>query len=315
MTREQDFSEGKASPPYAELHCLSNFSFLRGASHPEELVSQAHALGYTAMALTDECSLAGVVRAHQAARDLGFKLIIGSEFNLTDGLRLMLLAADRNSYGNLSKLITQGRRAAKKGEYRLTRADVAQHADGCLALLLPAGVEETERSRADGQWIAQSFPQRAWIAVELLRDGRDRARLESLTALGQELSLPLVASGDVHMHTRRRRALQDVLTAIRHRTTVEAAVAELLPNGERCLRARKTLANLYPPELLAETVRIAERCRFSLDELRYEYPEELVPRAKPRQAICANSRSLASSVAGRRACRPKCLSSSSTNSR
>jgi len=264
-------------PAYAELHCCSNFSFLRGASQPEELVTQAQALGYAALALTDECSLAGVVRAHLAARDLGIKLIIGSEFRLDDGPRLVLLATDRDSYGNLSELITQGRRAAAKGEYRLTRADVAAQAHGCLALWLPADWEESERNHAHGQWIAQIFPQRAWIAVELLRDGRDRARLAALTALGRELSLPLTASGDVHMHARNRRALQDVLTAIRLGTTVEAAVAKLLPNGERCLRPRKTLTKLYPPELLTETLRIAERCRFSLDELRYEYPEELVP--------------------------------------
>ena len=264
-------------PAYAELHCCSNFSFLRGASQPEELVAQAQALGYSALALTDECSLAGVVRAHLAARDLDIKLIIGSEFRLDDGPRLVLLATDRHSYGNLSELITQGRRAAEKGEYRLRRADVAACAHGCLALWLPADLEETERNRADGQWIAQAFPQHAWIAIELLRDGRDRARLAALTALGQELSLPLTACGDVHMHARHRRALQDVLTAIRLGATVETAVAKLLPNGERCLRPRKTLAKLYPSELLAETVRIAERCRFTLDELRYEYPEELVP--------------------------------------
>jgi error-prone DNA polymerase len=267
----------EAPPDYAELHCCSNFSFLRGASHPEELVAQAQALGYTALAVTDECSLAGVVRAHLAARDLGIQLIIGSEFQLDDGPRLVLLATDRHSYGNLSELITRARRAAEKGDYRVTRADVEAHAHGCLVLWLPAGVEETERNHADGQWIAHTFPQRAWIAVELLRDGRDRARLAALTSLGRDLELPLIASGDVHLHTRSRRALQDVLTAIRLGTTVEAAVSKLLPNGERCLRARKTLAKLYPSELLAETVRVAERCRFALDELRYEYPEELVP--------------------------------------
>ncbi|MHB8624398.1 MAG: error-prone DNA polymerase [Sulfuricaulis sp.] len=267
----------QTTPAYAELHCCSNFSFLRGASHPEELITQAQALGYSALALTDECSLAGVVRAHLAARDLGIQLIIGSEFRLDDGPRLVLLATDRNAYGNLSELITHARRAAEKGNYRVTRADVAAQAPGCLALWLPAAGEEAERDHAEGQWIVQTFPECAWIAVELLRDGRDRARLAALTELGRELSLPLVACGDVHLHVRRRRVLQDVLTAIRLGTTVEAAVAALLPNGERCLRPRPTLAKLYPPDLLVETWRIAGRCQFSLDELHYEYPEELVP--------------------------------------
>ncbi len=270
-------TEREAPPAYAELHCCSNFSFLRGASHPEELVTQARALGYSALALTDECSLAGVVRAHRAAREAGLPLIIGSEFRLDDGPRLALLATDRNSYGNLSELITRARRAAPKGEYCATRADIEALAGGCLALWLPDAPEEAQQNCDDGPWVARMFAQRAWIAVELLRGGRDRARLATLTKLGRDLGLPLTASGDVHMHTRRRRALQDVLTAIRLGTTVEAAVAELLPNGERCLRPRKTLARLYPPELLAETLRIAGRCRFSLDELRYEYPEELVP--------------------------------------
>src|SRR3990170_4575620 len=117
---------------YAELHCVSNFTFLRGASHPEELVTQAHKLGYTALALTDECSLAGVVRAHGAAKELALKLLIGSEFRLADGLRLVMLAMDRNGYGNLSELITRGRRRSKKGSYHLTKADVAEYAEGCL---------------------------------------------------------------------------------------------------------------------------------------------------------------------------------------
>ncbi|HYA38126.1 MAG TPA: error-prone DNA polymerase [Candidatus Methylomirabilis sp.] len=276
MNAPSPANDRKVLPAYAELHCSSNFSFLRGASHPEELIDQAQALGYAALALTDECSLAGVVRAHLAARDSGFKLIVGAEFKLADGPRLILLATDRESYGNLSELITQGRRAAKKGSYRLTRSDVEKYAEGCLALWLPSG-DEPERNLADGQWIARMFPGRAWIAVELVLDGRDQTRLASLTELGRQLNLPLVATGDVHMHTRSRRALKDVLTAIRLGTTVEAAVPALHPNGERCLRARKTLAKLYPPDLLAETVRIAERCNFSLDELRYEYPEELVP--------------------------------------
>ena len=262
---------------YAELHCISNFTFLRGASQPEELIERAHALGYAALALTDECSVAGVVRAHLRARELGFKFIVGSEFRLDDGLRLVLLAPDRVAYGDLCELITCGRRAAEKGSYHLTRADVARLAAGCLALWLAPEAADGQTAQTDAQWLRETFPDRAWIAVELLHDGRDSKRLAALTALGEASGLPLVAAGDVHLHGRARRALQDVLTAIRLGTTVQAAGQALAPSGERCLRPRRRLAALYPPALLAESERVASRCTFSLDELRYEYPEELVP--------------------------------------
>ncbi|MGH8521026.1 MAG: error-prone DNA polymerase [Gammaproteobacteria bacterium] len=267
-------------PRYAELHCLSNFTFLRGASHPEELVEEARRLGYTALGLTDECSLAGVVRAHGAAKDRGLKLVIGTEVKFLGGPRLVFLAQDREGYGRLSALITQGRRRAAKGDYRLERADIAPGLDHCLALLLPKrrlGVDELGRLKAEAGWLAGRFPERLWIAVELLREGDDAKRLESLSALSRETGIPLLAAGDVHMHVRERRALQDTLTAIRLKTTVKAAGYALYPNSERHLRRREVLARLYPSELLTETVRIAERCSFSLDELRYEYPEELVP--------------------------------------
>jgi error-prone DNA polymerase len=255
-------------PDYAELHCLSNFSFLRGASHPEELVARAAALGYAALALTDECSLAGVVRAHVAAREHGLKLIVGSELRLEDGSRLVLLAPDRRAYGALASLITVGRRRAQKGTYRLMRSDVeAQAASGLLALLL----------EGDAHWLAAHFPGRAWLAVELHCGAGDRAQLESLRGLGRESGLPLAAAGDVHMHLRTRRPLQDALTAIRLGTPVARCGRALFANAERHLRARVRLAQRYPAELLAETLRIAERCSFSLDELRYEYPQELVP--------------------------------------
>ena len=172
---------------YAELHCLSNFSFLRGASHPEELVERAVKLGYAALAITDECSVSGVVRAHVAAREHSLPLIVGSEFRLEDGLRLVLLATSREGYGQLCRLITRARRAATKGSYRLTRDDLAPTTgapfeetlpalDDCLALWLP---DKTPRA-ADGRWLAGLFPDRLWIAVELLTSGQDRRRLASL---------------------------------------------------------------------------------------------------------------------------------------
>jgi len=259
---------------YCELHALSNFTFLRGASHPEELVARAVELGYSALALTDECSVAGVVRAHQAAKKAALQFIVGSEFTLADGLRLILLASDRASYGRLCRLITRGRRAAEKGSYRLTREDLAAaDLSGCLALWLPG----TQPNASDGEWFGTLFPDRAWLAVELLREGDDCARLKQLTELGAQLHLPLVASGDIHLHVRERRALQDLLTAIRLNTPITEAGFALQPSGERHLRSLRELERLYPQALLDETVKIAARCRFSLDELRYEYPEELVP--------------------------------------
>jgi error-prone DNA polymerase len=264
-------------PDYAELHCLSNFSFLRGASHPHELLARAAALGYRALALTDECSVAGVVRAHVAAREHGIRLLVGSEFRLADGLRCVLLPVDREGYGELCRLITRGRRAAPKGSYSLERADLAGKGDGgvsrCLVLWLPGPVPDPE----EGRWLRAHFAGRLWLAVELHAGGDDRARLARLQALAGELGIPAVASGDVHMHVRGRRALQDTLTAIRLRAPLASCQGELYPNGERHLRSRAELAALYPPELLAATVEIAGRIDFSLTELRYHYPRELVP--------------------------------------
>jgi error-prone DNA polymerase len=260
-------------PDYAELHCLSNFSFLRGASHAKELVERAHALGYQALAITDECSLAGIVRAHTAAKEYGLKLIVGSEVALDDGLRLVLLAPNHAAYADLSELITTARRQADKGNYQLSRDELVRFSRNLLALWLPPA----EPSLDDAAWLRWTFADRIWIAVELLMAQDDRQRLARLEALGCTARLPLVAAGDVHMHIRSRRALQDTMVAIRTSTPVAQCGMALFPNGERHLRSRVALANLYPPKLLTETVRIAERCHFSLDELRYEYPQEVIP--------------------------------------
>ncbi|MFZ5492567.1 MAG: error-prone DNA polymerase [Pseudomonadota bacterium] len=262
-----------ASPPYAELHCVSNHSFLRGASHPEELAARAAALGYAALAITDECSLGGVVRAHQAARSHGIPLIVGTELRVHDGPRLVLLAADRDGYGDLCELISRGRRAADKGCYRVYRQDVERVGRGVLAVLLP----DEEPALEPARWLAGCFPGRAWVGCALLRGPHDAARLATVQALAAAARLPVVATGEVHMHARGRRALQDTLTAIRLGTPLAQCGRALFPNGERHLRPREALAQLYPRALLDETVRVAERCRFSLDELRYEYPQEVVP--------------------------------------
>jgi len=262
---------------YAELHAVSNFSFLRGASHPEELVAQAHALGYRALALTDECSLAGVVRAHLAARQVELPLIIGSELRCADGLKVVALATDRASYGRLSRLITHARRAGAKGAYALERRTLEGALEGCLLLWVPASHAPAAGTARDGEWLRERFAGRLWIAVELLTTGLDARHLAALQTLGAALGVPCVAAGDVHMHRRSRRALQDVLTAIRLATPLEAAGFALFANGERHLRPLRRLRELYPAPLLAESLAIAERCGFKLDELRYEYPEEIVP--------------------------------------
>ncbi len=278
-------STGRAVPAadYAELHALSNFSFLRGASHGAELVDRAVALGYRALALTDECSMAGVVRAHMRAKETGLSLIIGSEFRLQCGLKFVALAATRRGYAQICTLITRGRRAAPKGSYRLTRQDLLEcilPAPDCLLVWLPgenvlgATAQATEET---GRWLADHYPGALWLGVAMLRNGNDAALLGASISLSVRLGLRAVAAGDVHMHEPGRRLLQDVLTAIRHRVSLREAGRRLFPNGERHLRERTELARLYPPELLAETVAIAARCHFSLDELRYQYPRELVP--------------------------------------
>lgn len=266
-----------APPGYAELHCLSHFSFQRGASSATELFTRARELGYSALAITDECSLAGVVRALEASEATGVKLIVGSEITLADGPTLVLLCEDREGYAALSRLVTTARRSTGKGGYRLCRADLeAQPLEGLLALWPP------QDPAADGcddtaAWLRRLFPGRLWLAFACHRQSGDAARLQALRHLGQRQGLRLVATGAVHMHQRRRRALQDALTAIGLRRPVAECGLALFPNGERHLRPRETLARLYPPALLAEGLRIAGRCRFSLRELKYVYPEELVP--------------------------------------
>lgn len=258
---------------YAELHCLSNFSFQRGASSARELFERARHHGYSALAITDECTLAGIVRAWQAAKAVGLPLVIGSELRIEGGPTLVLLVENLTGYQALCRLITAARRRAPKGDYRLLREDFSDPLDGLFALWIP----EDPTDAREGHWLQARFPGRLWVAVELHRGQRDAEKLAALQALGRTLGLPLVAAGDVHMHARGRRALQDVMTAIRHRTTVAEAGLRLFPNGERHLRPLPALADLYPPGLLAESASIARRCTFDLGELRYQYPHELVP--------------------------------------
>jgi error-prone DNA polymerase len=266
-------------PEYAELVCASNFTFLTGASHPQELVARAAELGYRAIAITDECSLAGIVRAHEEAqrcaqRGTPIALLPGSLFRLENGSRLVLLPRDHTGYAELCTLITKGRRDATKGTYRLDDQRFGQGLDHCLALWLPA----QEDDLLTAHWVASCFPGRSWLAVSLQLGPDDRQRMARLYATAHAVGLPLVACGDVQMHVRSRRMLHDVLAAVRHGCSVAELGYRALPSGERHLRDQVRLAQLFSPALLRETVRIAAQCTFRMDQLSYRYPREVVPR-------------------------------------
>jgi error-prone DNA polymerase len=271
-----------AMVPYAELHCRTNFSFLEGASHPHELVERATELGYRALAITDRDSVAGVVRAHVAAKETGLKLLIGAMISPVDASPMLLWAMNRKGYANLSRLLTHGRRSAPKGECRLTFDDVARHSEGLLAgILLPlpasgrglgGGVERAKK-------ICVPFCNRCYAVAELHRGPLDRFHLQQCRQLAREAKLPLVAANDVHYHIPQRRPLHDVLVATRLGCTVADLGEHRLANGERHLKSPEEMRDLFAdaPDLIAHTIEIADRCSFSLDELRYDYPEELCP--------------------------------------
>lgn len=279
-------------PGYAELQCQSNFSFLQGASHPEELAARAAELGYAALAITDECSLAGVVRAHMEAKTQKLPLIIGATFRLRTGpaaapMDLTLLAQTREGYGNLSELITLARTRAPKGEYRLAPEDFTTPPPGyehlrqlpeCLAILSPIYGDDPDRMAQQARWLAATFPRRAWVGLTLLYRSRDDLHRAAVDHAARAADLPVVALGQVQMHVRSRKPLHDTLTGIRTHQCVSQCGYALSGNAEQHLRTRMRLANLYPPEALAQTLVVARRCAFSLDELRYEYPDEIIPR-------------------------------------
>jgi len=295
---------------YAELHCVSNFSFLRGASHPEELVDTAIAHGYEALAITDECSMAGVVRAYGRVREFAnshvtnFRLIVGSEFALDDDFRLVVLVRDATAYSRLCRLITEARRNADKGSYHITR-DMIDHAglEACVLLLVPpyfptdAAKATTptalQQCAAPNNRIVNAAPiQRTldpwfhwfknlgphtFLALELHYNQYDNKHAHWLLNTAARLQFAVVATGDVHMHRRQRRALQDVVTCIRHNCTLDEAGKRLFSNGERYLRDRRALHAIYPEQTLTNSALVAELCTFDLSELDYQYPREVVP--------------------------------------
>ena len=310
-----------AGPAYAELHCKTNFSFLEGASHADELVRTAVELGYSALAITDRHTLAGVVRAHTALKDVTqeleldtapLHLIIGAQIVPEDGLPVVLLATDRASYGRLCRLLTVGRRRAPKGECHLSCDDIAHYAQGLLALVqlpaevrggriseppaapratpgdhqasvAPGGSPETPLLRvrrfATLDTYREIFGDRCYALAELHYGPDDRRQLALFKEQAAGAGVPLVAAGDVHYHHPARAVLHDVLTATRHHTTVAEAGAFRFPHAQYHLKSRQVLARLFAdaPDAVARTLEVASRCHFSLDELRYEYPEELCP--------------------------------------
>lgn len=264
---------------YAELCALSNFTFLHGASRPQELVEQAHHLGYQALALSDECSLAGVVRAHMRARELGLHLIIGSQLKVEEGCRLVVLVTDRAAYAELSGLITLARRRSPKGQYQLHMDDLRFRLRRCLVIWLPTRGDDAEgqNQKALGCELKRYFSERLWIGASRCLDDGESEYWQQLNELARDAQIPLVACGRVEMHCRKRKPLHDVLAAIRLGKPVQKLGKLLQSNAEACLKTLGELNNIYPSEMLAESLKIAGLCHFSLDELRYEYPAELVP--------------------------------------
>jgi error-prone DNA polymerase len=282
---------------YAELEVTSNFSFLRGASHPEELVQEAHALGHRAIAIADRNSLAGVVRAHRAAREHGMRLVVGCRLVLEDGTELLCFPTDRAAYGRLCRLLTRGKRRAKKGECRLGYDDVVEHGAGQIVVALPSPHPNPPPLAGEGMGggaferflhrLAADFPGAAYLAARHLYRGDDLRRIHRLGLLAARTGVKLVATNDVLYHRPERRRLQDVVTCIREGCTLAAAGFRLAANAERHLKPPEEMARLFRDHApaLARTLEIVDRCRFSLDELRYEYPDESRDGVPPQERL------------------------------
>ena len=264
---------------YAELQAVSNFSFLRGASHADELVGRAGELGLAAIGIADRNTLAGAVRAHVAAKAAGLRLLTGARLDLACGLSLLCYPRDRAAYGRLCRLLTLGQRRTTKGGCVLHTGDVAAHAEGQVLIALPPARPDDEAFAAALGTLRRRHDGPLYLAAHMLYRGDDRSRLNRLAALAERHKAPPIATNDVHYHTRERRPLQDVLTAIRERTTVAQAGWRLAANAERHLKSGAEMARLFRghEEAVARTLEIVRLCTFSLDELAYEYPEEPVP--------------------------------------
>lgn len=265
---------------YAELHCLSHYSFLRSAAYPDELIATAEELGYQAIAITDECSMAGIVRAYEAAKDRNISLIVGSELRHQELGTFIVLCPTRVAYGALCQKITEFRSRAEKGTYTFSVEDLLHGFEQCLLLWMPSPIftkEAYQQRVCDGQQLADHWQQRLWLLYERHYRSDDKQRFGLIQRLQKQLGLPVVAAGGVCMATKQQQPLLDIMTAIEHGTTVSRIPCHATINNEQRLRTVEELQRCYPKAWLAETLTISERCQFSLEELRYEYPAELVP--------------------------------------
>jgi error-prone DNA polymerase len=267
---------------YAELQVTSNFSFLRGGSHPEELVLRAAGLGHRALALTDRNTLAGVVRGHVAAKEVGIRFVVGARLDLqpqdqAPARSLLCFPTDRAAYGRLSQLISLGQRRTTKGQCTLLLDGVLAHGEGQILVALPPDIPDDSFTAFLES--LRGGPSKLYLAAQHLFRGDDRARIDALAALGASTRTPLLATNDVLYHSTGRRPLQDVLTCIREHCTIDQAGFRLAANAERHLKPPAEMARLFRdhPGALARTVEIADACRFSLDELCYDYPIDPVP--------------------------------------
>ncbi|MDX2266448.1 MAG: error-prone DNA polymerase [Hyphomicrobiales bacterium] len=278
---------------YAELVAMSNFSFLRGASHPEELVVQAKALGLSAIAICDRNSLAGVVRGHTQAKADGIKFIPGCRLILMDGVEIACLPANRAAYGRLCRMLTTGNRRAPKAQCFLWLDDLIAYGEGQIFIALPKPDLQQDNVFSEAlRTLARCFPGAVYLGAAPRLDGLDARRFMALSALARETGAPLLAIGDCLYHHFDRRPLQDVLTCIREKCTIATAGFKLEANCERYLRAPQETTRLFRgyEQAIARTLDIAKRCRFSLDELKYEYPDEpYEPYASPQEALQAHA--------------------------
>ena len=271
-------------PRYAELEVTTNFSFLHSASHAEEIARTAAALGLSAIAVTDRNTLAGVVRAHRAAKDAGIRLLVGARLDLQDAPSLLCFPTDRTAYARLSQLITLGRRRASKGECEIYLEDVFAHSGGQLFISLPPDASGDDYA-THLRHLRDIFARDIWLAARCRYNGNDAARLWELAQLSVETNVPLVATNDVRMHIPDRKPLMDAITCIREHCTIDQAGFRLAANAERHIKPPEEMARLFRrhPEAVMRTMEIADRCRFSLDELLYEYPDDEAPHGKTPQ--------------------------------
>ncbi len=279
--------DGHKAPDYAELQCVTNFSFLHGASHPGEMVIQAKMLGHTAIGVADKNTLAGVVRAHAQAKTEGLKLLVGARIDLTDGLSCLCYPTDRAAYGRLCKLLSDGKRSAPKGECHIALSDLVGRAEGQVLIVLPP--DDFEARRLDVATMLNELkaanPAGLWLAMHWLFRGDDRKRMRMIASLAKQCDMPLVATNAALYHTAQRRALQDVVTCIREGKKITKAGFLLEANAERHLKTPHEMTRLFKawPEAIAATQEIVRLCNFSLDELKYNYPNEPVPKDKSPQ--------------------------------